>query len=96
MSITLTERAAKHVKGSLEKRGKGIGIRLGVKTAGCSENLQVLVQRQCEIGNVLVWSNFFCSCVKFSDSGLAGVGSHPTIFSHLLRCGHANEPGSSS
>ena len=36
MSITLTERAAKHVLGSLEKRGKGIGIRLGVKTAGCS------------------------------------------------------------
>ena len=36
MSITLTERAAAHVKGSLEKRGKGVGIRLGVKTAGCS------------------------------------------------------------
>ena len=36
MSITLTERAANHVRGSLEKRGKGIGIRLGVKTAGCS------------------------------------------------------------
>ena len=36
MSITLTERAADHVKGSLEKRGKGVGIRLGVKTAGCS------------------------------------------------------------
>ena len=36
MSITLTERAAAHVKGSLEKRGKGIGIRLGVKTSGCS------------------------------------------------------------
>ena len=36
MSITLTERAAEHVRGSLEKRGKGIGIRLGVKTAGCS------------------------------------------------------------
>ena len=36
MSITLTERAADHIRGSLEKRGKGIGIRLGVKTAGCS------------------------------------------------------------
>ena len=36
MSITLTERAADHVRGSLEKRGKGVGIRLGVKTAGCS------------------------------------------------------------
>lgn len=36
MSITLTETAAKHVIGALEKRGKGVGIRLGVKTAGCS------------------------------------------------------------
>ena len=36
MSIILTERAARHVRGSLEKRGKGVGIRLGVKTAGCS------------------------------------------------------------
>lgn len=34
--ITMTESAAKHVAGFLSKRGKGIGIRLGVKTSGCS------------------------------------------------------------
>ncbi len=34
--ITLSEAAAKHVAGFLTKRGKGIGIRLGVKTSGCS------------------------------------------------------------
>jgi len=34
--ITLTEQAAKHVSSFLAKRGKGIGIRLGVKTSGCS------------------------------------------------------------
>ncbi len=34
--ITLTESAAKHVSSFLAKRGKGIGIRLGVKTSGCS------------------------------------------------------------
>ena len=34
--ITLTEQAAKHVSGFLAKRGKGIGLRLGVKTTGCS------------------------------------------------------------
>jgi iron-sulfur cluster assembly protein len=34
--ITLSESAAKHVSGFLAKRGKGIGIRLGVKTSGCS------------------------------------------------------------
>ena len=36
MSITLTETAANHVKTFLQNRGKGIGLRLGVKTAGCS------------------------------------------------------------
>ena len=34
--ITMTESAAKHVANFLSKRGKGIGIRLGVKTSGCS------------------------------------------------------------
>ena len=36
MAITLTERAANHVQGFLTKRGKGMGLRLGVKTTGCS------------------------------------------------------------
>ena len=36
MSITLTESAARHVQRYLEKRGKGVGLRLGVKTSGCS------------------------------------------------------------
>jgi iron-sulfur cluster assembly protein len=36
MAITLTEAAAKHVSRYLERRGKGIGLRLGVKTTGCS------------------------------------------------------------
>ena len=34
--ITLTPSAAKHIQKSLAKRGKGIGVRLGVKTTGCS------------------------------------------------------------
>ncbi len=36
MAITLTEPAAERVKSFLENRGKGIGLRLGVKTMGCS------------------------------------------------------------
>ncbi|MCE1242626.1 iron-sulfur cluster assembly protein IscA [Oryzomicrobium sp.] len=36
MAITLTESAAKHVTGFLTKRGKGVGLRLGVRTSGCS------------------------------------------------------------
>lgn len=34
--ITLTENAARHIQSFLTKRGKGEGIRLGVKTSGCS------------------------------------------------------------
>ncbi|AUN94849.1 iron-sulfur cluster assembly protein IscA [Pseudazoarcus pumilus] len=34
--VTLSERAAKHVGNYLSKRGKGFGIRLGVRTSGCS------------------------------------------------------------
>ena len=36
MGVTLTERAAEHVSSFLERRGKGIGVRLGVRTTGCS------------------------------------------------------------
>jgi iron-sulfur cluster assembly protein len=35
-SITLTEAAARHVNRYLAKRGKGVGISLGVRTTGCS------------------------------------------------------------
>ena len=40
--ISLTERAAEKVKYNLQKRGKGIGIRVGVKTTGCSGLAYVL------------------------------------------------------
>ena len=36
MAITLTAAAAERVKTFMEKRGKGVGLRLGVKTTGCS------------------------------------------------------------
>ena len=36
MAITLSEKAAQHVSGFLAKRGKGVGLRLGVRTSGCS------------------------------------------------------------
>jgi iron-sulfur cluster assembly protein len=34
--ITVTDKAQQQIKHLLKKRGKGIGIRLGVKTTGCS------------------------------------------------------------
>ena len=36
MAVTLTESAARHVSRFIEKRGKGLGLRLGVRTTGCS------------------------------------------------------------
>lgn len=40
--ITLTEAAIKKIKSSLEKRGRGEGIKIGVKTTGCSGLAYVL------------------------------------------------------
>ena len=34
--ITVTEIATKKIKQNLERRGKGVGIRVGVRTTGCS------------------------------------------------------------
>jgi len=36
MAVTLTEKAADHVQSFLAKRGKGVGLRVGVRTSGCS------------------------------------------------------------
>jgi iron-sulfur cluster assembly protein len=42
MAITMTDAAADHVARYLEKRGHGEGIRLGVRTSGCSGMAYVL------------------------------------------------------
>jgi iron-sulfur cluster assembly protein len=42
MAITLTEPAAERVKNFLANRGKGAGLRLGVRTSGCSGMAYVL------------------------------------------------------
>jgi iron-sulfur cluster assembly protein len=40
--ITLTKKAANHIATYLNDRGKGIGIRVGVKTTGCSGLMYVV------------------------------------------------------
>ncbi len=42
MAITLTDAAATHIKSYLNGRGKGLGLRLGVRTTGCSGMAYVL------------------------------------------------------
>ena len=36
MAIQLSDAAVEHVRGQVDHRGKGEGIRVGVKTSGCS------------------------------------------------------------
>jgi len=36
MALSITQPAAERVKAFLDNRGKGVGVRLGVKTSGCS------------------------------------------------------------
>lgn len=42
MAVTLSQSAVERVKTFLEKRGKGEGVRLGIKTSGCSGMAYVL------------------------------------------------------
>lgn len=42
MAITMTDAAADRVRTFLDNRGKGIGLRLGVRTTGCSGMAYVL------------------------------------------------------
>ena len=42
MAITLTDAAAERVRKFLDQRGKGLGLRLGVRTSGCSGMAYVL------------------------------------------------------
>jgi iron-sulfur cluster assembly protein len=40
--ISLTEQAAKKIKSQIQKRGRGQGVRIGVRTTGCSGLAYVL------------------------------------------------------
>ncbi len=42
MAITMTDSAANRVRTFLDNRGTGVGLRLGVKTSGCSGLAYVL------------------------------------------------------
>lgn len=55
--ISLTEKAAKKVLQQIEKRGKGKGLRVGVKTTGCSGLAYVL-----EFVDDIVQDDFCIEC----------------------------------
>lgn len=58
MAVTLTQQAADHIGRYLQKRGKGIGLRLGVRTTGCSGMAYKLEYVDAAGGEDLVFENF--------------------------------------
>lgn len=64
--ITFTEQAYKHIVDFLQKRGKGVGIRIGVRTTGCSGlayTLEYVDVYQAEVGITNFAQQDFCVLV---------------------------------
>ncbi|MDX8380358.1 MAG: iron-sulfur cluster assembly protein IscA [Gallionella sp.] len=58
MSVMLSEAAAKHVKTFIAKRGHGIGLRIGVRTSGCSGMAYKLEFADVSEGDDLTFESF--------------------------------------
>ena len=75
--ILLTEKAYEKVKTLLHKRGKGVGIRLGVRTTGCSGlayTMEYVDEYKAEIGIVNYAQKDFVVLVDLkSDVYLSGL-----------------------
>lgn len=68
MSITLTENAAKQIKKQLQQRGSGIGLKLGLKVAGCSGYAYVLDYADKQANDEAIFEQFGVKIVvKASD-----------------------------
>ena len=68
--ITVTDTASKRIKQNLDKRGKGVGIRIGVRTTGCSGLAYVLEyvdKYDGEEGVINYAQNDFCVLVSLKD-----------------------------
>lgn len=57
MGISITQTAADRVARFLEKRGRGVGIRLGVRTSGCSGMAYILEFADAIEGNDVVFED---------------------------------------
>ena len=68
--ITVTDTASKRIKQTLVKRGKGVGIRIGVRTTGCSGLAYVLEYvdiLEAEAGIINYAQPDFCVLVSLKD-----------------------------
>jgi iron-sulfur cluster assembly protein len=68
MAITLTESAAKHIRQQVDKSGNGVGLRLGVKKAGCSGFAYTMDIAQEILENDTVFENFGAKLVVDAES----------------------------
>jgi iron-sulfur cluster assembly protein len=75
--ITVTDTASKKIKQQLTKRGKGVGIKLGVRTTGCSGlayTMEYVDEYKAEIGIVNYAQKDFVILVDLkSDVYLSGL-----------------------
>lgn len=58
MAVSLTESAARQIKKQLEKRGKGVGLKLGVRKSGCSGYAYTLDYSDAVESNDAVFEDF--------------------------------------
>jgi iron-sulfur cluster assembly protein len=75
--ITVTDTASKKIKQQLTKRGKGVGIKLGVRTTGCSGlayTMEYVDEYEAEIGIINYAQKDFVILVDLkSDVYLSGL-----------------------
>ncbi len=57
MAVTLTESAAKQIQQQLTLRGKGLGLKLGVKPSGCSGFAYTIDYADTEEANVDIYES---------------------------------------
>lgn len=68
MAVTLTESAARHIQSQIEKNGVGIGLRVGVKKAGCSGFAYTMEIAKEVHGNDTIFESFGAKVVVDSVS----------------------------
>jgi len=75
--ITVTDTASKKIKQQLTKRGKGVGIKLGVRTTGCSGlayTMEYVDKYEAEVGVINYAQEDFVVLVDLkSDVYLSGL-----------------------
>ena len=73
--ISVTDIAAEKIRTSLERRGRGLGIKVGVRTTGCSGLAYVLEYVDQEQGSQI--------CTRHFDSNGVRVYVHPEHLVYL-------------